>query len=349
MPTLLAVDLDHILAHTEEIWSLVRGERFFITGGTGFVGTWLTESLLWANRRLSLGISLVLLTRHPEAFRRRSPHLAADPAVTLWVGDCQGFDLPEGNVPFVLHLATERSVPPNAQSPVSTLDGDFSAMRRVLELARTRGTSRLLFTSSGAVYGKQPADLLRIAEDYAGAPLTTDLNSSYGQSKRISEFLCSVWSQVYGFDAIICRLFTFMGPLLPLDANYAVGNFVRDAMAGGPVRISGDGTPYRSYLYAADLAIWLWVLLMRGEAGTAYNVGSPHEISILDLASRVRDVVAPSAEICTERQPVPGAPQLRYVPATDRAANLGLQAWIPLEEGLRRMCEWHLESQPAGS
>ena len=142
--------------------------------------------------------------------------------------------------------------PPNATSrpprehPASTLDCDLAATRRVLELARTRGAHRLLFTSSGAVYGKQPPGLTHIPEDYPGAPATTDLASAYGQAKRISEFLCSCYSQVYGFDAVIARLFAFVGPLLPLDANYAVGNFIRDGLAGGPVQIGGDGTPYRS-------------------------------------------------------------------------------------------------------
>ena len=109
----------------------------------------------------------------------------------------------------------------------------------MLELARARGTRRLLFTSSGAVYGKQPPALSHIPEDYPGAPPATDTGSAYGQGKRISEFLCGCYSQVYGFDAVIGRLFAFVGPHLPLDANYAVGNFIRDAMAGGPVRICG--------------------------------------------------------------------------------------------------------------
>ena len=102
----LARDLDHVLSHTEELWAATRGERFFLTGGTGFVGTWLTESLLWANRRLSLGISAVLLTRHPDAFRQRSPHLAGDPAVTLWAGDGATFAYPDGAFPLVVHAST---------------------------------------------------------------------------------------------------------------------------------------------------------------------------------------------------------------------------------------------------
>ena len=341
----LAGDLEHVLSHTEELWKTVRGERFFLTGGTGFVGTWLTESLLWANRRLSLGISAVLLTRDPGAFRQRSPNLAADPAITFCAGDGPTFPYPDGVFPLVVHAATERYFAPDADRPASTLDRDLAATRRVLELARTHGTRRLLFTSSGAVYGKQPPDISHIPEDYPGAPLPTETGSAYGQGKRISEFLCGTWSQVYGFDAIIGRLFAFVGPRLPLDAGYAVGNFIRDAMAGGPVQIRGDGTPYRSYLYAADLAIWLWTLLMRGESGAAYNVGSPHEISIADLARVVAEIAAPGAKIHIAGRPVPGVPAPRYVPSTDRAEReLGLRPWISLVEGIRRTCEWHLQS-----
>jgi dTDP-glucose 4,6-dehydratase len=166
------------------------------------------------------------------------------------------------------------------------------------------------------------------------------MNSAYGQGKRISEFLCGTWSKVYGFDAVIGRLFAFVGPMLPLDANFAVGNFIRDAMAGGPVQIRGDGTPYRSYLYAADLAIWLWTLLLRGERGAAYNVGSAEEVTIRDLARRVVEVAAPGAEIRIARPPVPGVPAERYVPSTERAAGLGLRPWVSLEEGIRRTGEW---------
>jgi dTDP-glucose 4,6-dehydratase len=341
MENLLAGDLDHILAHTEDLWDGLRGERFFITGGTGFVGTWLTDSLLWANRRLNLGISAVLLTRDPEGFCKREPHLAGDAAVTSCKGDGPDFVAPDGTFSLVIHAATERYVAPDAENPASTLDRDLATTRRVLELARARGTRRLLFTSSGAVYGKQPSTLSNVPEDYPGAPLPADTSSAYGQGKRVSEFLCGCYSRVYGFDAIIARLFAFVGPRLPLDANYAVGNFIRDAIAGGPVRIAADGTPFRSYLYAADLAIWLWTLLLRGERGAAYNVGSPHEISIADLARTVVQEVAPGAEIRIAQRPVPGAPASRYVPATDRAAELGLVPWISLEEGIRRTAQWH--------
>jgi dTDP-glucose 4,6-dehydratase len=348
MDNTLAQDLDHVLDHTRGLWDEMRGERLFLTGGTGFVGTWLTESLLWANRRLGLGLSAVLLTRRPEAFRARSPHLAADRAVTLLPGDAASFEYPEGPFPLVIHAATERWFAPDAERPAGIFDSDVAATRRVLELARARGTRRLLFTSSGAVYGKQPPELHGMAEDYPGAPSTSDPKAAYGNGKRASEFLCACYAQACGFDAVIARLFAFTGPYLPLDEGYAAGNFLRDLLGGGPIRIAGDGTPYRAYLYAADLAAWLWTILLRGRSASPYNVGSGEAVSIRELAERMASAVAPGIAVEIARRPVPGAPAVRYVPSVERArTELGLEPWIGLEEGVRRMYAWHLRTGQA--
>jgi len=138
-----------------------------------------------------------------------------------------------------------------------------------------------------------------------------------------------------------------VGPLLPLDANYAVGNFIRDVLKGGPVRIAGDGTPYRSYLYAADLAVWLWTILLRGKAAFPYNVGSPHDLTIADLARTVIGAVAPGTRMEIARQAVPGVPPLRYVPGTTLAEQeLGVRALVSMEQGIRRTVEWHRSGIP---
>ncbi len=200
---------------------------------------------------------------------------------------------------------------------------------------------RLLFTSSGAVYGAQPPQLLHIPEDYSGAPLATNPASAYGQAKRVSEFLCTMYARQYGFDALIARLFAFSGPYLPLDLNFAVGNFVRDAVRHEPIQVKGDGTPYRSYLYAADMAAWLWTILVRGGSARPYNVGSGEAISIAELAKTVAKVAGPGMEVEIASEPVAGVPAARYVPSVDRAGEeLGLRAAIPFEAGIRRMMEW---------
>jgi dTDP-glucose 4,6-dehydratase len=336
----LAEDLNHVLAHTTGLWEDLRGQSVFVTGGTGFVGTWLMESLVWADQQLHLGLNAVLLTRNPDAFRSKAPSVANHPAVRLLRGDAVSFPFPEGTFAYVIHAATEPYPPSTPDRPLSSFDSDIAATRRVLEFARTHGTRRFLFTSSGAVYGKQPPELSHIPEDYTGAPGTMDTRTRYGQAKRVSEFLCANYAEQYGFAAMIARLFAFVGPHLPLDANFAVGNFIRDALRGGPVRVLGDGSACRSYLYAADMAIWLWTIMLRGRPAYPYNVGSSLPISIAELARTVVNATAPDTQIEIARQSdVPGG---RYVPQTERAEkDLHLLPWTSLEEGVRKTYAWY--------
>ena len=340
----LARDLDHVLAHTTEIWDALRGQRVFVTGGTGFVGTWLLESFAWANDRFGLNAKAVVLTRHPEAFRSKAPYAATHRSVELFRGTIQNFTSPAGEFAYLIHAATDQ-ITPSAYEPAGTFDREVRGTRRVLQFARECGAKRLLFTSSGAVYGRQPSELTHVSEEYTGAPSTLDFASGYGEAKRVSEFLCAAYARQFGFTAVIARLFAFSGPYLPLNSNFAIGNFIRDALAGGPIRIAGDGTPYRSYLYAADLAIWLWHLLVRGESAWPYNVGSAKAINIEDLARRVVAVAAPGVRIEIAGQRRINAAPARYVPSIDRVRNeFGLRELIPLDDQIRRMFDWNRQS-----
>ena len=344
----LSPDLDHVLDQTEQLWTGARGARFFITGATGFVGTWLTESLLWANRRLNLGVSAALVTRDAALFEARAPHLARDGAVRLIVSDAAAIRFAKLRADFIVHAATSKPVAPTHENPTGEFDRDIAATRHVLELAAHNPGCRLLFTSSGAVYGKQPPALKSTPESYAGAPQMQDGSSAYGQAKRVSEVLCSSYARAFGFESTIARLFAFIGPHLPLNEHYAAGNFLRDAMAGGPISIAGDGTPFRSYLYAADLAAWIWTILFRGENGAAYNVGSPEGLSIYDLACAIGKIVTMGRSgggirIEIAQSARAGQPASRYVPCTKRAEQeLGLRVWTPLDDAIRRTVEWHM-------
>jgi dTDP-glucose 4,6-dehydratase len=338
----LTADLDHILDHTREIWEEIRNERLFITGGTGFFGCWLLESFLWANERLRLGASATILTRSPQAFIAKNPHLALAESVTLAEGDIRNFTFPAGTFSHVLHAASEISTKFCFGNPLPMLDTIVDGTRRVLDFANQCGAKNFLLTSSGAIYGKQPTDLTHIPEDFPGAPDPLDPKSAYGQGKRQAEHLCAQYARADGLQPKIARCFAFVGPFLPLDSHFAIGNFIRDVLKSGPIVIEGDGTPLRSYLYGADLAIWLWTILLEGKTLRPYNVGSEVSISIANLANVVAGISKPAPEILINH-PVPSSiPSDLYVPSTKMARDeLGLLQWIDLDIAIQKTFKWY--------
>lgn len=342
LPPLPAEDLAHVLAHTGELWRGARGARFFVTGGTGFFGTWLLESFARANDTWQLGMRATVLSRDPAAFARKAPHLASRDDLDFVAGDMRSFAFPAGEFRFVIHAASETSIAATGADPASICEAIIEGTHRVLDFAAQAGVRKFLLTSSGAVYGVQQPDQTHVSEDSASRPVT-----GYGQGKLAAEGLTLERAQAAGFECKIARCFAFVGPHLPLDSHFAIGNFMRDALRGGPMRVEGDGTPRRSYLYAADLAVWLWTLLFVASAGRTYNVGSASEVSIADVARAVASASGYGVPVEILTAPQAGAPVTRYIPAIDRAAQeLGLRVRIPLDEAIRRTMAWLLTSPP---
>lgn len=324
--------------------SQLRGAHLFVTGGTGFFGCWLLEGLDWFHRELGIEMKVTALSRNPDAFRQKNTRLAQLPFLKLHAGDVRDFAFPEGEFTHVIHSATDASAKLNAENPLLMFETITSGTRRALDFAVKCGAKRFLLTSSGAVYGRQPPALSHVSEEYAGGPDPMSRDSAYGEGKRVAEYLCSVYAGKAGFEPTVCRAFAFLGPYLPLDAHFAVGNFVRDAIRGGPIRVGGDGTPVRSYLYGADLVAWLWGVLLLGRPGKAYNLGSEEEVSIAELARTVARAGGAGIQVEIGGTPVPGRLPDRYVPSTQRArGELGLKQTFNLEDSLRRMIQWHTQ------
>lgn len=335
----LAADLEHILSVGEPLWRRLNGERLFITGGTGFLGTWLLESIAWACNRLQVDVRATVLTRDPAAFARRAPHLSTHPALAFHQGDVRDFAFPAGTYSQVIHAATDTRAAA-ASRPLALFEAIVQGTRRTLDFSAQAGVANFLLTSSGAVYGRQPPELARVDEDYAGAPDPTTPLSAYGEGKRCAELLCSIYASQHPARPKIARCFAFVGPHLPLDAHFAIGNFIRDALRGESVVVKGDGTPLRSYLHAADSVIWLLKILLDGETCRTYNVGSDRAVSIEALARLVASL-APTPVPVKVLQTLGGIPAERYVPSIDRARHeLGLDVTIPLDQAIARTLRW---------
>jgi dTDP-glucose 4,6-dehydratase len=341
----LARDLDELLAHTRGLWEPLRGARLFITGGTGFFGTWLLESFAWVGDRLDLGATAVVLTRGPGRFAARAPHLVSHRSIRFVTGEVESFAFPKGSFTHVIHAATEASATLNERDPLRMNDCIVGGTRRVLEFARQSGARRFLLTSSGAVYGRQPPVLTQVPEDYAGAPDSLDVSSAYGQGKRMAEWLCAAYTRELGLECLIARCFAFIGPHLRLDAHFAAGNFIRDALAGGPIRVNGDGTAVRSYLYASDLAAYLWTILIKGQPARAYNVGSSQAVTIAELARQTAAACESAPDVLIAQAAQPARETHRYVPATDRVRDeLGLSPRVSLSDAIDRTLRWNIKT-----
>jgi len=342
-------DLDHILRHTAPLWERARGRRIFLTGATGFFGCWLVESLVHCNRALNLGVHATVLSRDPAAFLRRVPHLAGELALEFLAGDVCDFAFPEGGFDYVLHGAapTSRAA---AGRPEELMRVLVHGGERMVDFAEACGARSFLLLSSGAVYGRQPEAMTHIAEDYRGGLDWMDAASVYAEGKRVCEqrtaLLAARSKAGSGVRCAIARCFAFLGPHLPLDQHFAIGNFIADALAGRAITVRGDGSPVRSYLYAADLAAWLWTLLLRAPElpgnPAVYNVGSGERVSIRALAQRVAAVIDPAVRVEVLGETALGAGRVEYVPNVGKAeAELGLRPWIGLDEAIRRTAAWY--------
>ena len=340
-------DLQAIAADAKTAFSSLAGARLFITGGTGFFGHWLLESVLAANRLQGAGIRVTALTRDAARFRTQSPHIASDPAITLLEGDIRNFRFPAEPHTHVLHAATDAGAARPGAPAYELAESILEGTRHVLRFALQTGATRMLYVSSGAVYGRNITGVECIREDFRGGPDPLALVSSYDEAKRMAEHLCVAYSDGTALEVSVARAFAFIGPHLPLDAHFAIGNFMRDALAGRTIQIGGDGTPLRSFLYMRDLATWLWVLLVRGRRQRAYNVGSDEAVSIAELAMTVAQTLrgpaaANNSAVHIAKSAEPGALASTYVPCITRAEDeLGLRVSVPLREAIRRTAAWH--------
>lgn len=313
----------------------LAGNRIFLTGGTGFIGYWLLMTIAQLNT-MGAQISVVALSRNPERFLDQYPEFREAEWLQFIRGDVRDYPFPDGKFDLFIHGASDTS-PEAANWARELFETIILGTRRVLDHAVACGTRRVLIISSGAIYGEQPPEITHIPESAPYACNSTDPADAYGEGKRAMEMWAVCYGREYGIETVIARCFAFIGYGLP--PHLAVGQMIRSALSDGYIVITGDGKTVRSYLYAADLAIWLLALACKGKPGVPYNVGSDKAIRLDQLAQLICDTLGLTNQVEILGR-IQSGRRSRYAPDVLRIRQeLGVEVWTDIMTGIKRMVE----------
>jgi UDP-glucuronate decarboxylase len=316
-----------------------RYNHVLLTGGTGFFG----QSILryWLNSQSTLPFKrLTILSRDPDKFLRQNQDFQGVPWLIITKADLRTTVEIEDRVDLVIHLAAESTRGP-LFSPLQTYDDMVHGTRNILDCAVKNGAKNFFYASSGGVYGGSDkmkplceSDPILVGNLIDPAPM------AYSWAKSAGEHLCWLARNEYGLKVCVGRFFSFSGVGLPFDAHFAVGNFIRDALEDGVIRISGDSEMVRSYLDQTDLAAWINHLAFGGYDGEVINIGSPIPVTIGDLANKCASLVGDGCTVKFLKKPsksLTGLHRKNYYPDVTKALRYGCKITKDLDQSLNEM------------
>jgi len=316
---------------------LLNHKKILVTGGSGFFGRWLLQIFCYLIATQGFEIKVYLLSRNPSKFISENSDYPFQNFVTFVKGDVIDFELPDIQIDYLIHMATTAASETfDGEDQLKKLDLLYRGTRNTLENAVSKGVKKVLFTSSGVVYGANTE--LPLTEDMLRAPKSTVVSAALGEGKRLAEYLTAYFAEKSGYRYSIARCFSFVGPFLPLNLHYAIGNFVSDALTKSKITVKGTGQDLRSYLYIADAWVWLLKALIHAE-NEVYNVGSSHALSVGELALLVRDTLAvdKNVEFLGLSNTTDNFSRSFYIPNNEKIRQrFHVKEWTPLGVAIKK-------------
>jgi len=351
-------DLDYVTTCLRDEFGAMAGCRVLMTGGAGFLGYYMVQSVLHWNDRAPASdrISMTVFDNYVRGVPEWLEALRGREDLTLVRHDIR-HPLPEPMPEFdyIIHAAGIASPTYYRAHPLETMDANIDGLRRLLEYARDRRDrggrfNGFIFYSSSEIYGDPLPDMIPTPEDYRGNVSCTGPRACYDESKRYGETLCVVFAKHYGVPVRMVRPFNNYGPGLKISDRRVLPDFARDVMAGRDIVLLSDGSPTRTFCYVADAVVGYYKALVRGRDGEPYNVGIDRpEISMKDLAERVvataRELFDYSGKVVTgasdEQDYLVDNPNRRCPDMTKSNTELGYHPTILVDDGLNRSLSWY--------
>jgi nucleoside-diphosphate-sugar epimerase len=351
-------DLTQVATALRDEFARMEGAQLLITGGGGFLGYYLVQSVLFWNelRAANRPIRVTVV----ENYRRGVPDwlmaLRGDPNLTLLEHDISRPlppNLPEFH--YIIHAAGIASPTYYRRHPIETMDTNINGLRHLLDYARSRlATSSpvrgFLYYSSSEIYGDPLPGNIPTSEDYRGNVSCTGPRACYDESKRYGETLCVNFARQYGLPVMMARPFNNYGPGLKITDGRVIADFVGDVLSGRDIVMLSDGSPKRTFCYAADAIVGYYKVLVNGRPGEPYNIGVERpEISMAELAERIvclaRRLFDYGGNV-VRKQSAEGDylvdnPSRRCPVITKARTELGYEPLIDIDEGLRRSLVWY--------
>lgn len=323
-------DVDRAIQALPDVQKL-RSARILITGATGLVGAFLTDCLLALSDQNALDLRLYALCRNAarakERFGERVNAIAADVSEAIALPECD----------YIIHAASNAHPKAFSADPVGTMLANILGVRNLLEHLRAQGHGRLLFVSTGEIYGDNPAIRDGFAETDFGKIDSMNPRACYPESKRAAETLCASYLSQYRVDSVVARLCYVYGPTITNENSRADAQFLRNALSKTDIIMKSAGAQVRSYCYVADAARALIAILSGGESGSAYNVANRAAVrSIREYAEALAKVAGVQVKFETpeDAEKRGYSTVSRAVQKPDRLEALGWKPLFSFEEGI---------------
>jgi nucleoside-diphosphate-sugar epimerase len=323
---------------------VLRGQSILVTGGTGFIGKWLTEVISVLNEEESFGIKLYLLARDMEDYRAEVPHLAGLKYVTLIEQDIRNISMLPEDVRWIIHAAGSPDNRTHVSNPLKTIETFYKGTQALLDAClRLPGLNKFVHLSSNTVYGHPlQSSPQGIKETEIGISDSNTVNAAYSEAKRMAETVCAIYRNQQKLPVVITRPFSFIGPYQNLEKPWAINNFIRDSILNGPIRILGNENTVRSYLYGSDVACWLLMALAKGKTAATYNIGGDEPISLKELTGKITSNFHNKIDVLVKySKAYPAHSSISIPDTTAIKKDIGVKQQISFETALKKTIDWY--------